>query len=240
MPRTSTDDSLISFWSIKTEDALAKLRTSEKGLSSAESAVRLQEYGFNTLKQKAGASSLMLLLLQFKSPITLLLISAALLSMGLGDFTDAVIILVIIFVSSFLGFWQENGAANAVTELLKMVQIRCRIVRDEKPCELPIEDAVPGDIIILSAGDMVPADSLLLEAEALFIDEAAFSGETYPVEKSTGVIATDATLSQRTNSLFMGSHVISGKAKALVVKTGKQTAFGKISDRLYQNSRNRL
>ncbi len=98
--------------------------------------------------------------MQFKSPITLLLIGAALLSMGLGDLTDALIILVIILISSFLGFWQEKGAAHAVEELLKMVQIRCRIVRQGGESELPIENVVPGDIIVLSAGDVIPGDSL--------------------------------------------------------------------------------
>ena len=152
--------------------------------------------------------------------------------MGLGDFSDAAIILFIIFFSSLLGFWQEKGATNAVDELLKMVQIKCRIVRDEKETELPVENVVPGDIILLSAGDVIPADSLLLDSKELFIDEAAFTGETYPVEKVAGAVAADAPLAKRSNSLFMGSHVISGKASAIVIKTGKQTEFGKISDRL--------
>jgi Mg2+-importing ATPase len=135
-------------------------------------------------------------------------------------------------VSSLLGFWQEKGAANAIDELLKMVQIRCRIVRDGKESELPVENVVPGDIIILSAGDVIAGDSLLLDSKELFIDEAAFTGETYPVEKNAGIVAADASLAKRSNSLFMGSHVISGKARALVIKTGKATEFGKISDRL--------
>jgi P-type Mg2+ transporter len=173
-----------------------------------------------------------LFLSQFKSPITILLIAAALLSMGLGDLTDAVIILVIILISSFLGFWQEKGAANAVEELLKLVQIRCRLVRDEVEKEWPMQTVVPGDIVIISAGDVIPGDSLLLDSRELFIDEAAFTGETFPVEKNVGIVAADTPLSGRTNTLLMGSHVISGRARALVVRTGKHTEFGKISDRL--------
>ncbi len=221
-----------NFWSLTPEEALKALSCSEKGLSNEQASARLQQYGFNTFKARSRTGSLILFLLQFKSPITLLLIGAALLSMGLGDFSDAVIILIIILVSSFLGFWQERGAANAVAELLKMVQIQCRIVRDGKEGEMPVEDVVPGDIIILSAGDVIPADSLILESKELFIDEAAFTGETYPVEKNTGVVPADAPLAKRTNSLFMGSHVISGKAKVLVMKTGKATEFGRISDKL--------
>ena len=144
------------------EDALKDLSCSENGLSGAEAGTRLKQYGPNTFKARSRSSSFILFLLQFKSPLTLLLIAAALLSMGLGDFTDAIIILIIILVSSLLGFWQEKGAANAIDELLKMVQIRCRIVRDGKESELPVENVVPGDIIILSAGDVIAGDSLLL------------------------------------------------------------------------------
>ncbi len=105
-------------------------------------------------------------------------------------------------------------------------------MREGKENDLPVENVVPGDIVLLSAGDVIPGDSLLLESKELFTDEAAFTGETYPVEKNPGIIAADAPLAKRTNSLFMGSHVISGTASALIVKTGKQTEFGKISDRL--------
>ena len=230
-PVTSASSS-DQFWSLHPDDAFKNLTCSVNGLSADEAGKRSKQYGLNSFKASSRSSSILLFLLQFKSPLTVLLIAAAVLSMILGDFTNAVIILVIILISSLLGFWQEKGAANAVTELLKMVQIRCRIVRDGKEIELPVENAVPGDIIILAAGDVVPADSLLLESKELFIDEAAFTGETYPVEKNTGIVATDAPLAKRTNALFMGSHVISGKAKVLVIKTGRETEFGKISDRL--------
>jgi P-type Mg2+ transporter len=223
---------LENFWSLNKEDALKSLSCTDKGLSSDTANSRLKQYGPNTFKAASKSSGIILFLSQFKSPITLLLIGAALLSIGLGDLTDASIILVIIFISSILGFWQEKGAANAVDELLKMVQIRCCIVRDGKDAEWPVENVVPGDVVILSAGDVIPGDSLLLESHELFTDEAAFTGETYPVEKNVGTVPADAPLAKRTNSLFMGSHVISGKATALVVKTGKQTEFGKISDQL--------
>ncbi len=227
-----TINPLENFWNLTKEDAFKNLSTAERGLSGDEAGKRIKQYGTNTFKSSLSSSAFILFLLQFKSPITILLIGAALLSMGLGDFSDAAIILFIIFFSSLLGFWQEKGATNAVDELLKMVQIKCRIVRDEKETELPVENVVPGDIIVLSAGDVIPADSLLLDSKELFIDEAAFTGETYPVEKIAGTVAADAPLAKRTNSLFMGSHVISGKARAVVIKTGKQTEFGKISDRL--------
>ncbi len=226
------DPSLDNYWNLSPDTAFKLLSSSGNGLSATDADSRLLKYGSNTLKAKSNSSGFILFLSQFKSPITLLLIAAAILSMALGDLTDAIIILVIILISSFLGFWQERGAANAVEELLKMVQIRCRILRDGSENEWPIEKVVPGDIVVLSAGDVIPGDSLILESKELFIDEAAFTGESYPVEKNSCVLPTDTSLSKRSNSLFMGSHVISGRARALVIRTGKLTEFGKISDRL--------
>src|ERR1700733_523147 len=206
---------LDSFWSLESEEALRLLSCSATGLSAATAEERLAVYGPNSLKGASRSSAILLFLSQFKSPLTLLLIGAAGLSMGLGDLTDAIIILVIILISSFLGFWQEKGAANAVEELEKMVQIRCRILREGTESEWPVEAVVPGDIIVLSAGDVIPGDSLLLDSKELFIDEAAFTGETYPVEKNVGILPADTALSKRSNALLMGSHVISGKARAL-------------------------
>ncbi len=233
MAANNTDKKGIDvFWSLSVDEAQKLLAVSNAGLSSAEATDRYKSYGPNSFKEQSASSGLLLFLSQFKSPITILLIVAALLSIGLGDTTDAVIILVIILISSFLGFWQERGAANAVKELLKLVQIKCRLVRDGKETELPVEVTVPGDIVILTAGDVIPGDGLIIESKELFIDEAAFTGETYPVEKSAGVVGADTVLSGRTNALFMGAHVISGSARALVVRTGKNTEFGKISGRL--------
>src|ERR1700722_15320549 len=223
---------LDTFWSLDSNTALQLLLCSDTGLSTGAAQERLKTYGPNSLKGASRSSAILLFLSQFKSPITLLLIARALLSMGLGDLTDAVIILVIILISSVLGFWQEKGAAHAVEELLKMVQIRCRLVREGAEKEWPMETVVPGEIVVLSAGDVIPGDSLILDSRELFIDEAAFTGETFPVEKNAGIVAADTPLSGRSNTLFMGSHVISGRARALVVRTGKHTEFGKISDRL--------
>lgn len=232
MPHSSSPPSVELFWSLSTDDVLRQLASGQAGLSAEQAATRLKDYGPNTLKARSHTSSLILFINQFRSPLTLLLIVAALISIGLADFTDAVIILFITLVSSLLGFWQEKGAANAVAGLLKMVQIKCCIIRDNVETELPVEQVVPGDVIVLNAGDVIPGDSLLLESKELFIDEAAFTGETFPVEKNSGVVAADAQLAARSNALFMGSHVISGTAKALVVTTGKQTELGKISARL--------
>jgi Mg2+-importing ATPase len=225
-------DELSHFWHLSVDDAFNKLSCRISGLTSKEADERLKQYGLNTIKSKKRVSALMLFLSQFKSPITLLLIAAALLSARLGDVTDTVIILVIVLISSLLSFWQEKGAANAVNELMKLVQLNCSVLRDGDKKEIPMERAVPGDIIYLTAGDIIPGDSLIIESQEIFVDEAAFTGETYPVEKSSGILSAEIQLSKRSNSLFMGSHVISGKATALVIKTGRQTEFGKISSDL--------
>ncbi|MBC7934502.1 MAG: magnesium-translocating P-type ATPase [Rhizobacter sp.] len=232
MQPQSSATSLETFWALGVKSIYASLQSSDKGLSDEDASERLKNYGPNTLKSSSKASGLLLFLLQFKSPLTLLLIIAAGLSLGLGDKTDAIIIFVIILVSSVLGFWQEKGAANAVAKLLQMVQIKCRVLRNRNEMEIPVEKVVPGDIAILTAGDIIPGDSLIIESQELYADEAAFTGETFPVEKNTGIVKADASLAQRSNTLYMGAHVISGTAKVVIVKTGKQTEFGKISNRL--------
>lgn len=232
MDRIENHEAEPAFWSLPEAAAFRRVNSSPAGLLSSEAAQRLRRYGVNSIRPKRTTTDVLLFLSQFKSPITLLLIIAGVLSLTLGQFTDAVIILLIILVSSLLGFWQERGATHAVNELLKMVQIRCAVLRDGKEQERPVETVVPGDVLVLNAGDLIAADCLLLEAQELYIDEAAFTGETFPVEKRAGVAESNAPLARRFNSVFMGSHVISGTAKALAMQTGSETALGDISGHL--------
>lgn len=220
------------FWHAGAENIIEKLESNSEGLKKGQAAARLKLYGQNTLKSSDKKSAIMLLLAQFKSPITLLLIIASLISAGLGDVTDTIIIFIIVLISGLLSFLQERGAANAINELLRMVQLHCTVLRDSVSTDMPVEDVVPGDIIYLSAGGIIPGDSLVLESVALFVDEAVLTGETFPVEKAPGILPEDAPLSKRSNVLFMGSHVVSGTAKAIVVNTARHTELGKISDSL--------
>jgi Mg2+-importing ATPase len=174
----------------------------------------------------------MLLLAQFRSPLILILIFAGGLSFFLGDPTNALIILAIILISSLLGFWQERGAAEAVEKLLAIVQTKATVLRNGNPKETPVEKIVPGDVIILNAGDLISGDSIILESKDLFVNEASLTGETFPAEKTAGILPPATSLSQRINSLFMGTNVVSGSAQAVVVGTGLQTEFGKVSERL--------
>ena len=208
------------------------LGATRQGLSSAEAGQRLAHYGRNSLKPERRATLLQLLLAQFRSPVILILLFATGLSFALHDAANALIILVIVLVSGLLGFWQERSAGNAVQKLLAMVQIRNTVLRDGKPREVPVEEIVPGDMVLLSAGNVVPGDCLVAESRDLFVDEATLTGETFPAEKSTGVLDAGTPLGQRTNALWMGTHVVSGSATALVVHTGRLTEFGKVSERL--------
>ncbi len=221
-----------AFWCVSTTEIFQHLGTAKEGLSSDEARQRLARYGSNLLTPQKRSDVLALLLAQFKSPLILILLLATGLSFFLHDPVNALIILTIVLVSGLLGFWQEHSATNAVEKLLAIVQIKAMAFRDGSPHEIPVEEIMPGDIVILDAGDIVPADCLVQESKDLFVDEATLTGETYPVEKSVGVLSAETPLGRRTNALWMGTHVVSGSAKALVIHTGKGTEFGKVSERL--------
>lgn len=220
------------FWSVPAAELLRQLRSTSEGLSGEEARQRLARYGANLLKPRKKSDAVTLLISQFKSPIILILLFATGMSFFLHDPVDASIILAIVLISGLLGFWQERGAANAVEKLLAVVQIKAMTVRDGKQAEIPVEAIVPGDVVVLNAGDVIPGDCMILDSRDLFVDEATLTGETYPVEKSDAVVAAETPLAKRTNALWMGTHVISGSGKAVVVLTGKETEFGKVSDRL--------
>jgi Mg2+-importing ATPase len=221
-----------AFWSIAATELFQQLQATPAGLTSAESRQRLSSFGANLLKPKTKSDSLSLLIAQFKSPLILILLFATGLSFFLHDPVNAAIILTIVLVSGLLGFWQEHSATNAVEQLLAIVQIKASVLRDGAAKEIPVEEIVPGDVVTLNAGDIIPGDCLVQESTDLFVDEATLTGETYPVEKSVGVLSEETPLGQRTNALWMGTHVVSGSANALVVRTGKETEFGKVSERL--------
>jgi Mg2+-importing ATPase len=220
------------FWSIPASELLQRLETTSQGLTSDEAKHRLTRYGANLMKPKKRAGVLFLFLVQFRSPIILILLGAAVLSFFVRDSTDALIILGIIILSSLLGFWQEHRATNAVERLLARVQIKTAAIRDGEYQEIFVEDVVPGDIVTMKAGDVVPADCLILESKDLFADEATLTGETFPADKAAETLPPETPLARRRNCLFMGTHIVSGTGVAVVVLTGKDTEFGKISETL--------
>ena len=228
---TELKSSNMEFWSQSTSESLANLNSSLKGLTKEDAKKRLAHTAQST-HENARPRALSLFVSQFKSPIILILLFAVCLSLFLRDFTNAIIILFIVLASGILGFWQEYAAADAVQKLLAVIEIKSTVVRDGISSEISIKEIVPGDIIQINAGDVIPGDSLLLESKNLFVNEATLTGETFPAEKTVGVLPREAPISQRTNTLFTGTYAVSGTATALVVRTGTETEFGKVSETL--------
>ena len=221
-----------AFWSIDSADLLTDLSSTTKGLTSAQAATTLAAVGPNKLAASRQTSDLRLLARQFVSPIILILVGATILSGLLGDWTDAIIILAIILISGLLGFFQERGAGRAIAALLAVVEIKVNLLRDGTPQQVPISEVVPGDFASLSAGDLVPGDSIVLSSNGLQLDESSLTGETFPVLKSPGVLAPTAALNERTNCVYLGTHVASGSGTVLVVGTGRSTQIGQVSAQL--------
>jgi len=171
----------------------------------------------------------MLFIGQFKSPIILILVGAAILSLFLQDRTDATLILAIVLASAVLGFWQEYSATNAVAKLRALVETKVRVLRDGNEVIIPLTEVVPGDVVLLSAGAIIPGDGRLLETRELFVNEAALTGETFPTEKDAHSVNSTP---EPKNEVFLGTHVVSGSGKAEIVATGKTTRFGKIAESL--------
>ncbi|MFH1633761.1 MAG: magnesium-translocating P-type ATPase [Chloroflexota bacterium] len=220
------------YWALSKDDALARVDSSEQGLTDENAWQRLDEVGHNLLITKEKITPLKIFLSQFKSPIVLILLFATAVSMFVQEWVDAIIILAIVLGSALLSFYQEYNASNAVAKLKAQVSLKSMVLRDGQKAEIPAEEIVPGDIVLLSAGSLIPADGILLEAQDFFVNQAVLTGETFPVEKKIDAVAADASLAERTNCVFMGTNVRSGSAKALIVETGERTAFGQIADSL--------
>jgi len=222
----------IKYWSFSSEDALQYFHSGKSGLTSEEAASRLKQYGENSIKKQKKTTQLMLFISQFRNPIIIILIVATLISALTGDWIDATIILIIVFASSVLSFSQEYSASNAIEELRAKVQSKSIVLRSGKAVEIPSKEVVPGDVIRLSAGSLICADSLVLENLELLVTQAILTGESFPSEKKSDAVSEDASIEERTNCIFMGTNVHSGSATALVVKTGEYTEFGQIAEQL--------
>ena len=217
------------FWSYDLDDILKRLKTNKAGLSSKEAEERIDKYGQNIFEEKKSSSNLGIFINQFKSPIIMILIFAVILSMFLKDYSDGIIILIIIMISAFLSYSHESKANNAVKKLLSSVSVKSSVLRDGKLEEIDNAMLAIGDIINVKTGDMIPADCLLIEENSLSMDESSLTGETFPVEKTIQKLPANTGLSDRKNSLWMGTHVISGSGMAVIVNLAKDSEFGKIT-----------
>lgn len=221
-----------SYWSKDANEVLTLLDSGNGGLTTAAAAERLASYGPNTLQSRQDISPLRVFLNQFRSPIIIILLFATVVSAFLKDWTDALIIMLIVLGSAILSFIQEYNAGNAAARLQSQVAVKTTVLRDGRPQSVPVDEVVPGDIVQLSAGSLVPADGIVLTARDCYVNQAALTGETFPVEKEPGAMPDNAALAERNNCVFMGTNVRSGTATILVVQTGASTVFGLLAGRL--------
>jgi len=224
--------SSIPYWSHVPDDLLRETGSTVDGLNTSEAKDRLQRFGANSLKARRHDTPLRMFLSQFTNPLVLILIFAAVVSAIVQEWVDTAIVLIIVTASAMLSFTQEYSASHAVEKLRSQVTLKTIVLRDKQRQTIPAEEVVPGDIVLLSAGSLVPADGIVLETKDFFVNQAVLTGETFPVEKQAGAVSEGAGLAERINMVFMGTNVRSGTARVLITQTGTGTAFGQIADRL--------
>ncbi len=228
----SPGDVVPAYWSLEPDRLMKLLEASASGLSSAEAAARLTRVGRNTLASRSSGSALAVFARQFRSPLVLILVFAAVVSAFVGEGHEAAIIGAIVLASCILSFTQEYGASRAMEALQKRISRRADVLRDGSERKIDAENIVPGDVISLSAGDLIAVDGVVLESCDFNVSEAVLTGETFPVVKSPGRTAPEAVVAQRTNAVFTGTSVRSGTARVLAVATGAQTEFASIAEAL--------
>jgi P-type Ca2+ transporter type 2C len=217
------------------EEALAEQKTSSRGLSGEEARQRLSRYGLNELVERRKKTAFMMFLGQFTDLMIVILIVAALVSGVIGELADAAAILVIVILNAALGFSQEYRAEKAMDALKKMTAANAVVLRDGQHRTIAASELVPGDVVALDAGNIVPADMRVIEAARLKVEEAALTGESVPVDKHAGAIREEALpLGDRRNMLFKGTFITYGRAVALVIATGMDSELGKIAAMLQQ------
>jgi Mg2+-importing ATPase len=226
------DGRLLAYWSRDPGELIAALGTSKTGLTMREADARLGRHGENSVAPSQTATTVRLVLRQVENPLVLILVFGACVSLLLRQWTDASIILLIVTGSCLLAFTQEYRASTAMARLRDSLALKVTALRDGVRQSLDARRIVTGDVVELSAGNLVPADGVVLECRDFLVSQAALTGESFPVEKAAEPVAADAPLRQRTNSVFLGTSVRSGTARILIVETGLRTEFGKIAGRL--------
>jgi Mg2+-importing ATPase len=222
-----------AFWNQPLAAALADFGTSAEGLATAEAERRLQQYGPNDATAQHRPHAVVRFMGRFRNPLVIILLVASALSAVTGDVASFVIVVTIVLLSVLLDFVQETRAQSAVDALQQKVALRSDVLRDGVSTQLAFAALVPGDVVMLSAGDLVPADGRLLACRDFFVNQALLTGESYPVEKHAGDPAEPVTeISDATNAALAGTSVISGSATLLVCRTGRATALGMLADTL--------
>jgi P-type Mg2+ transporter len=215
------------------DDLLDRLGSSQSGLTSREAQSRLQTYGHNILAERRRRTGFIEIIYHFSNPLILILLIAGIISGFTGDLTSTTIIFSIVLISVVLDVYQETKATNAAEALKDRVATTATVLRDGVKREVKLSEVVPGDIVYLSAGDIVPADARLIAAKDLNVNQSSLTGESFPADKTAGKITENATeLTGWSNYVFLGTSVVSGTATAVIVTTGALTEYGKIAKQL--------
>jgi Mg2+-importing ATPase len=230
---TTPNKPLETFWDIPLRDLLGLLQATPAGLTSDEAKQRLRQHGPNSLVGESRFAALLSFLSFFANPLVLILLAASAISIVLGDPVGGSIIIAIVLLSVIVNFYTEFQARHAVEDIRKQVATTAAVLRDGRELELPTAELVPGDIVHLNAGDLVPADARLLDSKDLHLRESALTGESLPVDKAASDLPTGQHgIADAVNSVFLGTAVQTGIGAAVIVRTGKDTAFGEIAARL--------
>ncbi len=220
------------FWQLPVTALMEQLGSSPEGLSSAEAALRLAQFGPNLIHAERKRALILQFLAKFRNPLVIILLVASALSAFTGDVASFFIISTIVLISVTLDFVQEYRAGQAAEHLRQSVAVRGKVLREGKALEIPLADMVPGDIAILAAGNLVPCDGRVLEAKDFFVNQALLTGEPFPVEKAPGELPGEPDILAAGNTVLLGTSVISGTAKVLMCRTGQNTELGEIADTL--------
>ncbi len=230
---TPNEQRLVDFCAVTPEEAQTRLKSGPAGMTAAAVEEARAEFGSNQLRASEKHGVVVDILLRFKNPLVIQLLIIAGVSLWTGDLPSAVVVGLMVFLSVGLAYFQERKSGRAVEKLQEMVQTNCVVIREGKEEEIPMEEIVPGDLVLLQAGAIIPADLRLLTTKDFFIGQSALTGESMPVEKNAAPCSlADKGIIELTNACFQGSNVISGTARAVVVNTGNRTYFGSISEKL--------
>ena len=236
----------MNYYSNEKEEVLLHFKSGEEGLSSQEAARRLEETGRNRLKEGEKITIMQRFLAQMKDPMILILVAAAIISgvtawYSNEGFADVIIIMAVVIINAVLGVYQESKAEKAIEALQEMAASTSKVLRDGHIAAVKSEEIVPGDVVVLEAGDAIPADGRIIECASMKIEEAALTGESVPVNKMLEVLGEegmDISLGDRKNMVYMGSAVVYGRGKAVITGTGMETEMGKIADAISRAEQN--
>ena len=233
--KTARQGLAMSWHNLTSEEVISKFNSARSGLSEEEAGNRLRQYGPNELTEAGRRPAVLVFLRQFASPLIYILLAAALIEFSvMRKPTDASVILAVVFINAIIGFVQESRAERAMEALKRLTVPQAKVLRKGAVIQIPASHLVPGDIIVLEAGDKIPADARLTEAASLSVDESILTGESVSVEKFTGAIEGEAMVADMGNMAHMGCAVVNGRGVAVVTATGMNTEMGKITAQLQE------